>query len=112
MSNILGVLYSFVLILPTILFGADIFRLGQKMNILETRATSVALEISREGGIRPSLEAKLEEEGITIECTGECGFVSMGESLTYSLLAYYTPIIIGPEDIEIRVTRTVIVGYL
>lgn len=112
MSNILGVLYSFVLILPTIVFGADLFRLGQKMNMIESRATSVAYQISKDGGVRPALRASLEEEGITISCVGECTFISMGETLTYSLITYYTPIIIRQEDIEINVTRTVIVGYL
>ncbi|MDY0214872.1 MAG: hypothetical protein RBS24_05080 [Bacilli bacterium] len=112
MSSILGVLYAFMLMLPTILFGADIFKLGQIMNYLEAEATVVMYQISKDGGVRPALIEELENEGITIECSGSCTYVSAGERITFKLIKYYTPIIIKKEDIEISVTRKAIVGYL
>lgn len=112
MSNIMSLVYSFILIFPTILLGVDFFIIGKIIVELETRATIVSYIISEEGGIRPSLVNELAEEGITITCEGEYSYISVGETIKYQLIKTYTPIIIKNEDINIYVTRTTIVGYL
>lgn len=112
MSNIMGAVFSFMLIFPTILIGIDYFVVGKIIVELEKKATVVSYVISEEGGIRPSLIQELSEEGITIKCNGQCTYISVGQTISYELVKTYTPIIINNEDIIISVKRTTIVGYL
>lgn len=112
MSNLMGLMFSFLLMMPTILLGADLFRISQIMTSLEARATTLSYEISKSGGLRANNVAALEEEGITVSCNTDCEYISVGESISYTLMKSYTPIILKNEDIEIIVTRVTIVGYL
>ena len=112
MSNIFGLMYSFILILPTILFGVDLMRISTIRTFLEARATVASYQISKEGGIKQSLINSLEAEGVTIECSGECTYISMGETISFRLVRMYTPMILRKEEMEVKVTRVVIVGYL
>lgn len=112
MSNIFGLMYSFILILPTILFGIDLMQISSIRSYLESRATIVSYQISKEGGLKPQLIAKLEEEGITIECQEACTYITMGETITFRLSRFYTPLILKKETMKVAVTRVTIVGYL
>lgn len=113
MSNIFGLMYSFILILPTILFGIDLMQISSIRTYLESRATIVSYQISKEGGLKPPLIAKLEEEeGITIDCQEACTYITMGETITFRLSRFYTPLILKKETMKVAVTRVTIVGYL
>lgn len=112
MGSFMGTLLSFVLLLPVILFGADLYLVSALQTRLETRATSVAYTISLQGGVRNALVTELADEGITLTCLTNCTYVSVGQSIKYELLTTYTPIILKKEEMIISVTRTAIVGYL
>ncbi len=112
MSNILGLLLSFVLIFPTILYGVDLFAVNSIKIALESQATTIGYQISKQGGLRENLIAELSEQQISVNCLGECNYINVGQTLTFQLTKYYTPILISQEKIAISVTRTTIVGYL
>ena len=112
MGNNLALLFGFVLIMPTIFFGVDLYLLSNGYVSLETRATTVGYTISLEGGIRASLVEELASEKISLYCHEGCDVISVGESVHYELKQDYTPFIMGREEIEIRVSRYIIVGYL
>lgn len=112
MSNLLGLLLSFVLIFPTILYGVDLFAVNSIKIALESRATTIGYQISKQGGLRESLVEELNEQNMIISCVDDCTYISVGEKITFQLTKYYTPIIISQEKLVISVTRTTIVGYL
>lgn len=112
MSNLMGLIYAYVLIMPTILFGIDIFRIQQILVNLESQATAISYQISQAGGVRPLLTQTLENDGITLTCLRECNYISVGQSLEFVLTKAYTPIIVKNDIMNISVTRTTIVGYL
>lgn len=112
MSNIMSMLFSFVLIFPTILFGADLYALSSLKIKLEARATALSYEISLAGGVRQQLVDELLFEGITLSCISDCAFISVGQTLKYELSTMYAPIIFSKDEMKISVIRTTIVGYL
>ncbi len=112
MSNVFGLLLSFTLIFPTILFGVDLFIINSIKVSLESKATTIGYQISKQGGLREALINEIEKQNIIISCLNECTYISVGEELTYELIKYYTPILISQEQLTISVTRTIIVGYL
>lgn len=112
MSNIMSMLFSFVLIFPTILFGADLYVISSLKIKLEARATTLSYEISIAGGVRQELIDELLFEGITLSCLSECTFISVGQTLKYELSTMYTPIVFSKDEMRISVIRTTIVGYL
>lgn len=108
----MSMLLSFVLIFPTILFGADLYMISSLKTMLETRATTLSYEISIAGGVREQLVEELALNNITLTCHDSCTFISVGETITYELSMFYTPIIFNHEEMKISVIRTTIVGYL
>lgn len=112
MANLYGTLFSFILILPTLLFGVDLINIAKLSMSLEKRATIVSYQISDQGGLRAPLIESLALEGINISCQYSCEYISVGETITFEMSTFYDPIIIKKEPMEISVTRMTIVGYL
>lgn len=112
MSNLMGMMLSFSLLFPTILFGADLYLISGFKTRLETRATTLCYEISKSGGMRQEMVSGLLAEGITFTCLDQCSTISVGTSVAFELSILYTPIIMKKENMHISVTRTTIVGYL
>lgn len=112
MSNNLGLIFAFFLILPVILFGADLYLLSNIQVTLEARATTAGYRISLEGGVRQSLVDELASEDINLYCVTSCETLSVGASVHYGLSKVYSPIILAKEPLEVVVSRVIIVGYL
>lgn len=112
MGNLTGLLFSVLVITPMLLLGVDLYAVSALKTHLETRATTLSYQISKEGGVRNTLVNKLEEEKITINCFGTCELVSSGQILKYEISTFYTPLVLSNEQLTISVIRTVMVGYL
>lgn len=112
MANLYGTIFSFILILPTLLFGVDLINIAKIQTGLEKRATILSYQISDQGGLRAPLVETLEQEGILISCQHACDYISVGETITFTIMTYYDPIILNKELVTLSVTRTTIVGYL
>ncbi len=112
MGNLTGLLFSILIITPMLLLGVDLYGVSSLKTYLETRATTLSYQISKEGGVRSTLVAMLEEENITIDCFGTCELVSSGQIIKYEISTFYTPLVLSEEQLTISVVRTVMVGYL
>lgn len=112
MGNLVGVLFSFLMIIPVIVLGIDLYGLTSEQVALETMATIISYRISKEGGVRQQLISELASEGVELICLSTCHNVSVGQIVKYQLFDYYTPILISENDISVSVTRTTMIGYL
>lgn len=111
MSNLLSFILSLFLVIPTLLFSTDLFALSAIRGEIESRATTLGLQISMRGGVDEQLINSLKEENIDFVCLGICDGLESGQVVKYQIIKYYQPLFISTNQFSVVAQRSAMIGY-
>ena len=110
MSYKLGLLLSTVFLMAVFLMGADLTLLNATFQQVDGVAMVVAHRISMDGGLQAATVEYVKSQGATFTAITE-GAPAIGDTYTFAVERSYAPLILKKSPIEIRVTRSCVVGF-
>ena len=110
MSSKLGLLLSTVFLMAVFLMGADLTLLNATFQQVDGIAMVVAHRISMDGGLQAATVEYVKSQGATFTAITE-GAPAIGDTYTFAVERSYAPLILKKSPIEIRVTRSCVVGF-
>ncbi len=110
MAYKLGLMLSLVFVMSVMLLGGDIIGVSSIHSSLDALALIVARAIGKEGTISSNTYQTVKSHDAYISYNATASF-ALGETMTFTLYKYYTPMVLSKERLRITVRRSVIVGY-
>ncbi len=113
MGSKLGLLLSFIFVIPILILSCDILLLQIVYNDLEAAALEASFLIAKYGGISSEVEDYVYEmSGANITCSENlCSNIQVGELFVFTVEKKYDPLIISDGLIKVHITRSVVIGY-
>jgi hypothetical protein len=110
MSNLFSYVLSFILFIPTLLFGFDLYLLQVNTSELEAYATRVILAAS-DRGVTENLIAEVDKDGYQLICLEGCKNPEIGQTQKIVITKNYNPLFISKEELTLKAERSYLIGY-
>lgn len=111
MSSKLGLILSMMFVIMFFLFGVDLICIQYVYSDLDAKSISISYLISQNGGLSSALIDDIENTySVTFSCKGNCN-PSFGDILTFEISTIYSPLIISNTNMDIRISRTAMIGF-
>lgn len=113
MSSNMGLLLSFLILIPMLLFCGDLACLSSIHNELDALSLTVSYQISASGGLTDEIKEFVNTEaGASIKTEGDTSGLKFGDALSFVIMKEYNSFIISSEPMMVTVQRTAIIGYI
>lgn len=111
MGSNLGTILSMVFVALFFVLGVDIMSLQFAYTKLDQVATTFSYVIAKEGKINENtINNYCDQYNVTFTCLSNCT-PKIGDIVDYRLSTYYTPLIIGNEDMLLVIERSTVIGF-
>ena len=111
MSYKLGMMISMIFVIAFLLLGGDMMCLSAAYSQLDATCISIGYVIAKSGRVDNQFIAMLEENYKVTFLTITPSSPSVGDVVEFVIYRNYDPLIISNEPIQIKASRTTVIGY-
>lgn len=111
MSYKIGLILSFTFIIQIILLVGDLISIQMVYTNLDAVSVSAGYLISSKGGITQEIVDLVKQESNADIYPIDNSVALYGQPYKFQISSQYNPFIMGKENIEITITRSVVIGY-
>lgn len=111
MSSKLGLLFSLVFFTMFFLLAVDVICIEYHYSDLDNKSIVVGYELAHLEVISDEEIERLEDEYHLVLMSISTREPNFGDVISYTVLRNYKPIIVSNENMELKVNRSVVVGF-
>lgn len=111
MSSKIGLILSMIFVAMFFLLGVDLICIQYTYSELDAKSITISYLISHNGGLNSDFISALEATyNIDFQCLENCT-PSFGDVVKFSISTEYSPFILSPEPMTLKVSRTTTIGF-